>query len=73
MFKPKRRPQAFCRTDIMRAIKAVKDAGLPISAVRISPQGQIEVETIKGPAQDSASDLERWLAKQDGGKSCAFD
>ena len=53
--------QAFRRTDVLRAINAVKDAGLPISAVRISPQGEIEVETAKTQAQDSATDLERWL------------
>jgi hypothetical protein len=53
--------QAFCRTDVLRAIKAIKDAGLPISAVRISPLGEIEVETAKTQAQDSSTDLERWL------------
>ena len=53
--------QAFRRTDVLHAINAVKDAGLPISAVRISPQGEIEVETAKTQAQDSATDLERWL------------
>lgn len=54
--------QVFRRTDVLRAIKAVKDAELPVSAVRISPQGEIEVETIKAQAQDSATDLESWLA-----------
>jgi hypothetical protein len=53
--------QAFRRTDVLRAIRAVRDAGLPVSAVRISPQGEIEVETAKAQAQDSATDLERWL------------
>jgi hypothetical protein len=55
--------QAFRRTDLLRAIRAVRDAGLPVSAVRISPQGEIEVETAKIQAQDSASDLDRWLEK----------
>jgi hypothetical protein len=40
-----KRRQTFCRTDIMRAIKAVRDSGLSVSAVRMSAQGQIEVET----------------------------
>jgi hypothetical protein len=56
--------QIFRRRDVLRAIRAVKDAGLGISGVRISPQGEIQVETAATRAQDSASDLERWLAKR---------
>jgi len=59
---PKAR-QSSRRTDIMRAIKAVKDSGLSVSMVRISPQGQIEIETAL-QAQDSATDLERWLERK---------
>jgi hypothetical protein len=59
-----RNKQIFRRTDLTRAIKAVRDAGLSVSAVRISPQGQIEIETAKAQAQDSVTDLERWLARK---------
>jgi hypothetical protein len=53
--------QKFRRTEVVRAIKAVKAAGLPVSAVRINPQGQIEVETAR--VADSVTDLDLWLAK----------
>lgn len=60
---PKER-QYFRRRDLMRAVRAVRDCGLTISGLRISPQGQIEVETARDPAQDSSSDLEHWLASK---------
>jgi hypothetical protein len=54
--------QKFRRREVERAIRAVKAAGLPVSAVRINPQGQIEVETAK--ATNSVTDLDSWLAEK---------
>ena len=57
--------QTFRRDVVMRAIKAVRDAGLSVSAVRISPRGEIEVETAKAQAQDSTGDLDHWIARRE--------
>jgi hypothetical protein len=57
-----RNKQIFRRTDLTRAIKAVRDAGLSVSAVRISPQGAIEVETVAPQVQDSEDSLDNWMA-----------
>jgi hypothetical protein len=54
--------QKFRRREVERAIKAVKAQGLPVSAVRITAQGQIEVETAR--VADSVTDLDSWLAKK---------
>jgi len=62
--------QKFCRSDIMRAAKAVTDSGLIISGVRISPQGEIVIETNSIKQQDSAGDLDRWLGKKEARHAC---
>ena len=53
---------------LKRAIKAAQEAGLNVSGFRINPQGEIHIETAKAQAQDSAGDLDRWLATKAGGK-----
>jgi hypothetical protein len=57
--------QRFLRTDLMRAIKVAKDAGLGVSKFRISTQGEIEIEASPPTASDpSPRELDRWLSKR---------
>jgi hypothetical protein len=55
---------AFSPVAIKRAIKTAQEAGLTVSGFRITPQGEIHIETVKPQAQDSQSDLDSWLAKR---------
>lgn len=40
------RKSAFTVEEIMRAVRAVRRAGLPISGVSVKPDGTISVETV---------------------------
>jgi hypothetical protein len=53
---------------LKRAIRAAQEAGLTVFGFWINPQGEIHIETSKAQAQDSAGDLDRWLATTAGGK-----
>jgi hypothetical protein len=50
-----RRPASFRRRDLTRAVKAVVAAGLHVAGVKVSAQGDIEVVTADGRAQDSVA------------------
>jgi len=56
-----RRPSAFRQSDLTRAVKAVVAAGLHVVGVKVSAQGDIEVVTGDGRAQDSsAREVNEW-------------
>ena len=61
-----RRPSAFQKGDLTKAIKAMIDLGLHVARVKISSQGDIEVVTAESLMQDSTlqdNEVEIWLGK----------
>jgi len=48
----------FKQSDVERAVKGVKAAGLSVAVVRLAPDGAVEIVT--GPPQDD--DMEDWRA-----------
>jgi hypothetical protein len=53
----------FRESDLKRAIKAVRESGLPVAEARITPDGEIRILT-GGPPGDGLSDLQRWRQKR---------
>ena len=58
--------QIFKETDLRRAIKTFQKLGLPIARAEIHRDGKIVVVVGDGnaKAENNASELDRWLAKQ---------
>jgi hypothetical protein len=56
----RRAPSAFRQQDVTRAVKAVKGAGLPVAAIKISPQGEIQVVVGEPRGQDSVMESNEW-------------
>ena len=59
-----RAPAAFRQADIIRAIKAVRTAQVPVSGVEIAPDGTIRVLTAPAPAAPE-SPFDTWRSKRD--------
>ena len=55
-----RAKQTFRRTDLMRTIKAARDAGLTVSEVRISPGGEITLHTDATSAEPVNEAADEW-------------
>jgi hypothetical protein len=49
----RRAPSAFRQQDVTRAVKAAKGAGVPVAAIKISPQGELQVVVGERRRQDS--------------------
>jgi hypothetical protein len=63
-----RRPAAFRQSDLQRALRAAKAAGIEISRVEIDPlTGKIVIiAACDGNATKSGTALDAWLAKHAG-------
>jgi hypothetical protein len=53
---------AFKQCDLVRAIKAVRKAGLEVSRVEVDKDGKIVIISGK-PDEATTNDLDKWLAE----------
>lgn len=57
-------PATFKQSDLARAVKAVRAAGLGVARTEISPDGTIRLFHGAEVTSESGSPLDEWLAKQ---------
>ena len=58
----------FRQRDLAAALKAMVAAGIKVRAVEIDPiTGKVVILTIAGDANESATDLDKWLARHGAG------
>lgn len=57
-----RGPQLFKQSDVTRAVKATRAAGVEVARVRIGRDGTIQIDTSIAPDAlgDSANGVEQW-------------
>jgi hypothetical protein len=54
----------FRQTDVARAVKAVKSAGVPVGRVEIAPDGRIIVCAETAPAPEPEAAFDAWRARR---------
>ena len=59
-----RRPSAFTQTDVARAVKGARDAGLDVGIVEVTPDGTIRVSVGADKPETDSTPLENWKAKR---------
>ncbi|MBI1265421.1 MAG: hypothetical protein GC187_11885 [Alphaproteobacteria bacterium] len=55
----------FRQTDLTRAVKAARAAGLQVTATVIAPDGSIRLEHVADPRDNGESPFDKWKAKRD--------
>jgi hypothetical protein len=59
-----RAPLLFKQTEVVRAVKGVKQGGLEVSGVKVTRTGDIVIETGKSLKSNAGNgELEDWMAK----------
>lgn len=60
-----RSPSPFRQSDVTRALRGARAAGVDVGRVEIGPDGKIVVYTATAPAEPQ-TDLDKWMASHAG-------
>lgn len=61
-----RAPSPFRQSDVTRALRGAKAAGVEVGRVEIEPGGKIVVYTAATTPAEPQSDLDKWMASHAG-------
>ena len=59
-----RGPATFRQSDLTRAIKAAKAAGIEVVRIEVDKDGKIAIITGRGGDTAQANDLDAWMSKR---------
>lgn len=60
-----RRPSNFRQSDVERAVKAARAAGLDVGGVEVAPDGTIRVTTVTPVPSETGDPFDKWKARKD--------